>query len=140
MDTMNYAELRAEYMRLRALEIHGHLAGCVVAHTSGACSCGWGSSGFILEPLDPDAPTAEPDAPTAEPDASSPIPDGTLTVRKLRRILDGLAPGMPIVLDGTEWTLPAGDARLVHWFETEQSGRETGRSADVLKIDLHGSF
>lgn len=71
------------------------------------------------------------------PEPPSPIPDGTLTVRRLRRILDGLPAGLPIVLEGTEWTLPAGDARLVRWHEEEESGRPTGRSADVLKINLH---
>ncbi len=130
MSTHDYGTLRAHYMRLRAAEIDGHQPGCAVGHTSGACSCGLGSSGFIMEPI----------APTPTPDASNQIPSGTLTVRKLRRILDGLPPGTPIVLDGTEWTLPAGNARLVRWHETEQSGRATGRTAVVLKIDLHGSY
>jgi hypothetical protein len=83
---------------------------------------------------------------TANPDAdghkelavaTDPIPAGTLTVRKLRRMLDGLDAGTPIVLEGTEYDLPAGRADLIRWHETEQSGRPTGRSADALIIRLH---
>jgi hypothetical protein len=61
----------------------------------------------------------------------------TLTVRKLRRILNDLPPHLPVVLEGTEWDLEAGCAvvREDFRFQTE-SGREYGEPRSVLYIEL----
>jgi hypothetical protein len=45
------------------------------------------------------------------------VDEKTLTVRKLRRILNDLPPHLPVVLEGTEWGLEAGEPRSVLYIE-----------------------
>lgn len=59
-----------------------------------------------------------------------------LTVRKLRSILDGLPPDILVVLQGTEWNMPAGDARMRDWTATHQDGRPKGPTKRVLFLEL----
>ena len=62
---------------------------------------------------------------------------GILTVRKLRRILNDLPPGLPVVLEGTEWDLYAGRAEVREdWQPQRESGERHGEPRRVLYIKL----